>query len=151
MEKKIIVVAIMLFVMNVCCGQKIKLPYPSRIDYISETEGSMILDVTVFDCSPKECLYYADMDAVYEILFKGIVGSTRFASPFVATAQENDHYFVDMFSNGGFNSFIMAHKLKEKGKTTDKQKYYLVTVNVDMKALKTSLARNNKINQFGIY
>lgn len=151
MEKKIIVFTIMLFVTNICCGQKIKLPYPSRIDYVSETEGSMILDVTVFGCNPKECLYYADMDAVYEILFKGIVGSTRFASPFVASVQENDYYFVEMFSNGGFNSFIMAHKLKEKGKTPDKQKYYLVTVNVDMKALKTSLARNNKINQFGIY
>lgn len=136
---------------NITCAQKIKLPYPSQIGYVSETEDSMILDVTVFDCKPKECTYYAAMDAVYEVLFKGIVDSKRYSKPFVQSAQEDDPYFVGLFGHGDFNSFVYSTKLGDKGKTRDKQKYYSVTVNLNMKAMKASLARNNKINVFGIY
>ena len=140
-----------IFFIDVACAQKIKLPYPSQVAYISETENSMLLDVTVYNCKPKECIYYANMDAIYEVLFIGIVDSKRYAKPFLSSAQEDDPYLQGLFNNGGFNSFIVSNKMGDKGKTKDKQKYYNITVNVNMKALKASLARNNKINTFGIY
>ena len=125
-----------------------------EIHYLSETDKSIQLTVIVSNVKEKQATAYACSDAGHALLFNGIEGSRSRRLPYIHDENESYEkhaaYYHDIFDNGGFWSFIIASSIIEKGKTKDKEKYYLVNINISLKALKESLIKHNVIRRFGV-
>lgn len=119
----------------------------------SETDESIQLTVAVYGVKEKQAVQLAACDAVQALIFEGIQGSRKRANPYVhdeaQSYREHGAYYNDLFNNGGYQSFIIAAVLAEKGKTADKRKYFLVNVNVDTRSLKNSLVNHGVARRFG--
>lgn len=125
-----------------------------EIYYQSETDETIQLSVMVYDVKEKQAANYACIYAVQALIFDGIDGSKRRRIPYVHNEKESfekhSAYYHNIFDNSEYQSFIIASSIKEKGKTQDKKKYYLVNVNVSVKSLKESLIQHNVIRRFGV-
>ena len=125
-----------------------------EIFYQSETDETIQLSVMVYGVKEKQADSFANLYAVQALIFDGIKGSKRRYLPYVQDSEnsfiEHSAYYHNLFDKGGYWSFIIASSIEEKGKTKDKQKYYLVNVNVNFKALKDSLTSHNVIRRFGV-
>ena len=125
-----------------------------EIYYQSETDENIQLTVIVYDVKEKQADSYASLYAIQSLIFDGIKGSKRRYLPYVQdekqSFEEHSAYYHNLFDNGGFWSFIIASAIVEKGKKEKKEKYYVVNLNVNHKALKDSLSNHNVIRRFGV-
>lgn len=146
----IILLMLLMFFLSVpCYGQ-----HDNEVHYLSETDETIQLSVLVLDVKEKYANAEACADAVYALIFNGINGSKRRYLPYVNDGKNSydQHcaYFHELFDCGGFWTYIIASSIMEKGKTQDKKKFFVVNVNVNIKALRASLIEHNVIRRFGV-
>lgn len=151
MKKLLLVIVCLLSAAVGFCQQR------RDVYYLSETEESIQLSVMVYDVKKKEAVNAASYTAIQTLLFDGIPGSIRCKIPYVTDeyGSQSVHagYYRNLFENGGYGAFVIAGAIVEKGrrKTTGKKvKFYVVDVNINLKALKYSLTENNIIRRFGV-
>lgn len=125
-----------------------------EIYFQSETDETIQLTVVEYDVKKKEATNSACQDAIHALLFNGIDGSRKRRLPFVSDEQSSydrhSAYFNDLFNNGGYNAFILASTVVEKGKDQNKKPYYVVNVNIHYASLKESLNNHHVIRRFGV-
>ena len=125
-----------------------------EIYYQSETDETIQLSVLVYDVKEKQAVAYAGLYAIQALIFDGIHGSKRRSIPYVhdekGSLEDHGAFYHNLFDNCEYKSFIIASSIMEKGKTQDKRKYFLVNVNISIRALKESLVQHNIIRRFGV-
>ena len=128
-----------------------------EVHFLSENEESIQLSVVVSDVKKNRVVSCACYEAVRALLFDGIQGSRRRNIPYVADeySSRNVHaaYYYKIFDKGGFFDFVSDYAIVEKGKRKvldRKIKYYVVDININLKALKYSLTEHNIIRKFGV-
>lgn len=142
--------SILLLLLAVPCNAQ----HQYEISYQSETEETIQLSVIVYGVKEKQARESACLCAMQSLIFDGIKGSKRRYIPYVQDKQSsyNEHaaFYYSFFDKGEYLSYVIAASIMEKGKTQDKQKYYLVNVNINFKALKDCLSYHNVIRRFGV-
>ncbi len=122
----------------------------------SRSMGTVSMEVTVLESKVEKAMSPAQLQAIYQILFRGVPG-TAYETPLLTT-NEDDWFntFPDYFEQlldekrGRYSSFVVSSVLVSKGKNVDKKKYVTLQICVNVSALQSDLENHGIKRRFGL-
>ncbi len=121
-----------------------------EVSYEGETNGVLMLSVSEYNIKKQDAIDQAIKDAYFQILFRGIPGSTANKNALLGTDESvvNTHhqYYDNMITGARLYSFINYSSLSYY-----KRKEAVVKLSINVKALVEDLERNNLYRRFGLY
>lgn len=124
--------------------------WAQEVTYEGENNGVLMLSVSEFNVTKNVAVEKAIKDSFYQILFRGIPGSTEYERPLLGTDENvmkaNNEYFHNMINCGRIYTFVNYSALSYY-----KRKEAIVKVSFNVQALVADLEKNNLYRRFGLY
>lgn len=156
MKMKIISIVGILFIL-LSCSHKISAPYSYRNGQISflsqDEEGTIVIRTNGFGNKTNDASANAQKSAFYNLIFKGIPGSSVAKLPMVPDEndayQKHADYFKNLFDNGNYNTFMMYSNIVSEPNVSKKQTSVTIDVKINYNSLRKDLEQNSIIRKFG--
>lgn len=124
--------------------------YSQEVVYEGEDNGVLMLTVYENDVPKKEAVSRAVADAYFQILYRGIPGSTLCKQPFFGTDETEVNakraYYENLLNSGRIYSFVNYSVLSEY-----KKKVATVRLSINIEALRADLEKKNLYRRLGIH
>ena len=121
-----------------------------EVMYEGEYDGVLMLSVSEFNIKKKDAIDQAIKDAYFQILFRGIPGSTENRRALLGTDENvmnaNRQYYDSMINKGRLYTFVSYCALSYY-----KKKEAVVKLSINTRALIDDLERNNLYRRLGLY
>ena len=120
-----------------------------EISYEGESNGVLMLSVSEFNIKKTDAVPQAIKDAYFQLLFRGIPGSSTHGKALLGTDENavhaNRRYYDEMINGGRLYSFVTYSTLSYY-----KKKNAVVKLSLNVQALVEDLERNNLYRRFGL-
>lgn len=121
-----------------------------EIIYDGENNGVLMLSVSEFNIKKNDAVDQAIKDAYFQILFRGIPGSTKYNSALLGTDEtimdKNQNYYNSMINQGRLYTFVNYSAL-----SYFKKKVAVVKLTINVQAIIADLETNNLYKRFGFF
>lgn len=124
--------------------------YSQEVIYEGEENGVLMLTVYENNIKKNEAVSQAVADAYFQILYRGIPGSTLCKQPFFGTDETEINakraYYDNLLSSGRLYSFVNYSVLSQY-----KKKVATVRLSINIDALRADLEKKNLYRRLGLY
>ena len=156
MRIKIITIASIFFLL-VGCSHKTLPPYSYRNGQVSfvnqDEEGTIVIKTNGFGHNVNEAVANAQKSAFYNLIFKGIPGSSIANVPMVANEsdayQKHEDYFNNLLDKGNYFTFMMYSNMASNPNEGKGEANVTVDVKINYNSLRRDLEQNTIIRKFG--
>ncbi len=116
--------------------------------YEGENNGVLMLTVSEMNIKKNDAVVQAIKDAYFQILFRGIPGSSACRRALLGTEEDGNHsqYYNDLMQNGRLYSFITFSAL-----SSYKRKIATVQLSINIQALIEDMERKNIYRRLGLF
>jgi len=162
MKIKIISIVGIMFLL-VSCSHKTSAPTTSsesysyrngQISFLRQDEqGTIVIRTNGFGKNINDASINAQKSAFYNLIFKGIPGSSIANVPMVSDEydayQKNENYFNNLFDNGHYNTFMMYSNMASEPNESKGEASVSIDVKINYNSLRNDLEQNSVIRKFG--